>query len=349
MTADIQALHTLDAQLELKTTGDGGYFEGYAAVFGNVDRDGDVVMKGAFQQSLKIRTPVLLWQHSAKDPIGRFDVVREDDKGLFVRGRLTMTGRGLEAYELMKMGALTGLSIGFVTREARRDPVTGVRTITRADLMEVSLVTFPANELARVETVKADAITTERQFEVFLRDNGFSRRRAKVITAQGFKAEQGFKTEQGFKAEVGLAQKNDAGVIQEMITRLQRNSSYDLEIKASSQRVVLGPNSKRTFSFLQNGGRSWESNSNRAKVFVIPRLNGAKFTCKVEYTYFTKTGPKYMTEYLSHFREARMVEFGATSFKDLPQSFFNKRWTVTFDLENEGSEEMEFELGFVYS
>ncbi|WP_417464582.1 HK97 family phage prohead protease [Kordiimonas sp.] len=113
--------------------GEAGTFEGYGAIFGNVDRDGDVVEPGAFAESLKARMPVLLWQHDTKAPIGRFDEVREDEKGLYVKGRLSMQGRGAEAYELLRMGALDGLSIGFITREATRDAATGTRRISKAD------------------------------------------------------------------------------------------------------------------------------------------------------------------------------------------------------------------------
>ncbi len=177
--------------------GEAGTFEGYGAIFGNVDRDGDVVEPGAFAESLKARTPVLLWQHDTKAPIGRFEVVREDEKGLYVKGRLSMQGRGAEAYELLRMGALDGLSIGFITREATRDAATGTRRISKADLMEVSLVTFPANDLARTHSVKsalggaqAPSLPDDpRAFERFLRDYGFSRTRARTITAKGFGAE----------------------------------------------------------------------------------------------------------------------------------------------------------------
>lgn len=189
--------------LETKENAPAGTFEGYGAVFGNTDRDGDIVAQGAFADSLKGRLPALLWQHNPKEPIGRFDVVREDKKGLYVKGRLSQTGRGAEAYELMKMGALDGLSIGFVTREAARNAATGTRTINKADLMEVSLVTFPANELARVASVKhTDSLSRShampnaqiedpRSFERFLRENGFSRSRAKTITAKGFRCDGG--------------------------------------------------------------------------------------------------------------------------------------------------------------
>ncbi len=194
------ASQLLSLPLEIKAEGDTGIFEGYGAIFGNKDRDGDIVARGAFAESLKGGMPAMLWQHDQKAPIGKFDEVREDDKGLYVKGKLVMQGRGLEAYELLKMGALNGLSIGFVTKEASRDPASNTRTISKADLMEISLVTFPANELARVNNVKAAFTETEetkmfeppisdmRSFERLLRENGFSRSRAKAITAKGFKA-----------------------------------------------------------------------------------------------------------------------------------------------------------------
>ncbi len=178
--------------LDLKADTEKGTFEGYGAIFGNVDRDGDIIERGAFIESLKARMPAFLWQHDQKQPIGRFDIVREDEKGLFVKGRIVTAGKGEEVHGLLKMGALNGLSIGFVTKRASRNATTGVRTIHKADLMEVSLVTFGANEMARVENVKStgqdNMIETPRSFENFLRDNGYSRNQAKAITSKGFKA-----------------------------------------------------------------------------------------------------------------------------------------------------------------
>lgn len=173
--------------LEIKLAAEAGTFEGYGSIFSHIDRDGDVIAPGAFAASIKDRIPALLWQHNPKEPIGRFDEVREDPRGLFVRGRLSLKGRGEEAYSLLKMGAMNGLSIGFVAKEASRDTASGVRTIHKADLMEVSLVTFPANEAARVETIKGNTLpNTPRDFEGFLREAGFSRSNAKAITAKGF-------------------------------------------------------------------------------------------------------------------------------------------------------------------
>ncbi len=174
--------------LEIKVTEEPGFFEGYGSIFGARDHDGDIVERGAFASSLKSRIPALLWQHNPAQPIGRFDEVREDERGLYVKGRLALTGKGAEAYALLKMGAMNGLSIGFVTKEASRDVKSGVRTISRAELVEVSLVTFPANELARVQAVKSIApARSPKEFEQFLREAGFSRSHAKAITAKGFR------------------------------------------------------------------------------------------------------------------------------------------------------------------
>ncbi|WCL55084.1 HK97 family phage prohead protease [Gimibacter soli] len=210
----------IDLKLEAKAAGPAGTFEGYGAVFGNVDRDGDRLAKGAFAESLKVRMPALLWQHNAKEPIGCFDHVAEDARGLHVKGRLSMEGRGKEAYDLLKMGALDGLSIGFVTREASRDVAAGVRTILKADLMEISLVTFPANELARVAAVKsAPEISSPRGLEHFLREAGLTRMQAKAVTAKGYK---------------GLARSSDdqSAMIATMMARLARKDAGVVSVEA---------------------------------------------------------------------------------------------------------------------
>ena len=264
----------IDLPLEVKAGGLPGEFEGYGAVFGNTDRDGDVVAKGAFADSPKERLPALLWQHNAKEPIGRFDVVREDERGLFVKGRLAQSGRGAEAYELLKMGALNGLSIGFVTKEAMRNSAAGTRTIKRADLMEVSLVTFPANELARVQTVKqsgvqslADQIKTQQSFETMLCDNGFSPRRAKGIATKGFKSADN-------------AQDRE---IQELLVQLSERKSK-LEIKRGArQRVRLFEGNSKTGFLL--GHPSPPS----VTFEIIPPFRGAIFDCEI--IFYSGKGP----------------------------------------------------------
>lgn len=171
-------------------------FEGYGSVFGVVDAYADVVAAGAFARSLKEwrakkRAPALLWQHDPSQPTGVWDELREDEKGLYVKGHLADTQLGRESHTLLKMGALSGLSIGFRTRKSKIDEESGIRTLTDIDLWEVSLVTFPANDPARVTAVKAEgAWPTEREFEELLRDAGFSRTIAKAIIASGYRAAQ---------------------------------------------------------------------------------------------------------------------------------------------------------------
>ncbi|MBN9532554.1 MAG: HK97 family phage prohead protease [Alphaproteobacteria bacterium] len=122
-------------------------FEGYASLFGVPDGAGDVVAPGAFAQSLRKRGRArvrMLYQHFAHEPIGVWDEIREDARGLYVRGHLlTDLERGRDVIALLRDGALNGLSIGFRTLRARRDPVSGYRHLLEVELWEVSVVTFP--------------------------------------------------------------------------------------------------------------------------------------------------------------------------------------------------------------
>lgn len=178
-------------------------FSGYGAVFGNRDSYGDVIQKGAFRDTLKEAKksgnwPAMLMQHGgwgmgAEDmmPVGIWTSMEEDDIGLKIEGKLADTTRGREAYGLLKMSprpAITGLSIGYMAKEfiLGTKPDEPRRTLKKIDLLEVSLVTFPANDLARVESVKSGLDI--RIAEQALRDAGFSRSEAKAILAHGFKS-----------------------------------------------------------------------------------------------------------------------------------------------------------------
>lgn len=171
-----------------------GSFSGYASLFGRVDLGKDLVERGAFANSLRARGAAgirMLFQHDPSEPIGVWTEIREDARGLFVRGRLTQeVGRAREVLSLLRGGALDGLSIGFRAVKARRDPTTGVRRILEADLWEISVVTFPMLPGARVETVKgrrARRLPTTREFECWLtRDAGLSRGDARTVIAKGF-------------------------------------------------------------------------------------------------------------------------------------------------------------------
>ena len=134
---------------------DGHVIEGYASIFGLVDQGGDTVGPGAYGRSLerlaqKGGRVKMLWQHDPREPIGVWDEVREDDKGLYVKGRiLTDVGRGREAAALVGAGAIDGLSIGYRTVKAQKNDK-GQRLLSELELWEVSLVTFPMLPEARV-------------------------------------------------------------------------------------------------------------------------------------------------------------------------------------------------------
>ncbi len=166
-----------------------GVFEGYASVFGVVDQGMDVVERGAFRKSLGSRKVKMLWQHDMSQPIGVWDDIYEDERGLFVRGRLLKeVEKGREAMALLRAGAIDSMSIGYRTMEAIPEGDGRVRKLMEVDLFEISLVTFPMLPDAKVTNVKS--ITTERDFERFLRDAGYSRKEAVALTLHGFKALQ---------------------------------------------------------------------------------------------------------------------------------------------------------------
>ena len=129
--------------------------EGYASLFGQPDQSGDIVQKGAYAESIREIVETggrvkMLWQHDPAQPIGVWDEVREDARGLWVRGRiLDITQKGREAAALIAAGAIDGLSIGYRTRKAAKDDK-GHRLLTELELWEVSLVTFPMLPSARV-------------------------------------------------------------------------------------------------------------------------------------------------------------------------------------------------------
>lgn len=152
-----------DSGLECKFAGfgtglnisDGAVIEGHASLFGVPDQGGDVVQRGAYGASLAAlaaqgRKVRMLWQHDPLQPIGVWDEVREDGRGLWVRGRiLDATQAGREAAALVAAGAIDGLSIGYRTLRATRNEK-GQRLLAELELWEVSLVTFPMLRSARV-------------------------------------------------------------------------------------------------------------------------------------------------------------------------------------------------------
>lgn len=191
--------NVIDSAFNLEAVNGQGEFEGYASVFDHTDSVHDKVVKGAFKSSLtchkeKGTLPALLWQHDTNEPIGKWIGVYEDSHGLFVRGKLYIDDipRARQAFKLMSEQAMTGLSIGFKALESYKDPHTGERVLTQIDLLEISLVTFPALDAARVSSVKQTLrrglLPDERSLEAFLREAGFSRKQSKAFISAGYKS-----------------------------------------------------------------------------------------------------------------------------------------------------------------
>lgn len=214
---------------EVKLAGNSRAFTGYGAVFGNVDSHGDVIAPGAFHKSLAAHRaaksmPPLLSQHSwGAMPIGKWLSMEEDEHGLKVDGILSDTDRGREAYTLLKDGALTGLSIGYITHDFKRPERAGdtKRILTELELIEVSLVTFPSNPLARVEGVKVapGQPVTPRIVEAILRDAGVSRATASKIVALAKAAFVDQRDADGEAHELAAAIKAQADAISRFIKR----------------------------------------------------------------------------------------------------------------------------------
>lgn len=200
-TKSSTALKTRDFSFEIKAVEKDGFFSGYGSVFGVKDSYGEVVAPGAFAKSIAVRAAKgrklpTLWQHRSGEPLGVYEVVKEDSTGLYLEGRLLVddVARAKEAQALMKAGAVTGLSIGYYVLADSWNEKDRVRTLTELDLQEVSVVTFPANDEARVEVVKsmdhllkAGRMPSLPEFEDFLCEAGFSKTQAKAIAGKGLR------------------------------------------------------------------------------------------------------------------------------------------------------------------
>ena len=192
---DIEEVKSFSVPFEVKSDGD-GVIEGYASTFGNVDSYGDIIEKGAFVESLALRRPAMLWQHNMDDPIGVWPEYREDDAGLFVRGKIiTEASRGRDAYHLVKGGALNGLSIGFRVEDYEMRG--NNRIIKKMGLYEVSIVTIGANDKARIREIRMQKLAAgvlswremdEASIERLVRGAlQLSRNEAKAYHSGGFK------------------------------------------------------------------------------------------------------------------------------------------------------------------
>lgn len=189
--------YKIDLPSSIKADGDTGTIIGLASTFGNVDHVGDIIAPGAFTAALDLigrgeRTVAMLDHHNQNSPIGRWDSLKQTERGLEVSGRLSMgVQRSRELFELAKDGALGGMSIGFRSKADEYDQATGIRTLKQIDLFEVSLVAMPMNPMAKIEIVKmSGGIETIRDFEQALVSQlGFSRNAAKSIAAGGYRSD----------------------------------------------------------------------------------------------------------------------------------------------------------------
>lgn len=192
---------------EWKALDSEGQFEGYASVFGNVDEGGDVVTPGAFigdlnEQKRTGAMTMLLFNHDPDKPLGRLTDIAEDAKGLYVKGELALNvGYVRDVYELLKAKAMRGMSFGFSVIDADFDK--GRRLLKKLKLWEVSIVSFPMNQRAKVEAVKNIDPIGERLeefcksvrdgelpapsiLEAILRDAGLSKAVATAVVSVGY-------------------------------------------------------------------------------------------------------------------------------------------------------------------
>lgn len=172
-----------------------GDIEGYGSTFGNIDRDGDVIERGAFAETIAEHAkndtmPAMLYQHSFRDPIGEWTEMRETEQGLYLRGYMWVEGnRGgrkpipeaEKARNMMMSRSMRGMSIGFIARDSKPDG--NLRRITTVDLWETSMVTIPANALAQPTSMKS-AGWSKRDVERKLCSLGLSRSQARDFVAE---------------------------------------------------------------------------------------------------------------------------------------------------------------------
>ncbi|MFP5078647.1 HK97 family phage prohead protease [Rhizobium sp. YIM 134829] len=195
-------MNTKDFALQVKDLSEDGTFEGYGSIFGNVDSYGEKVMPGAFVESLARHkregsNVLMLWNHDAREPIGVWEDLAEDAKGLWGKGKFLLDiQRAREVHALAKAKAIGGLSIGY--REIDTDQDGSVRLLKKLELYEISPVSFPANRRARIEAVKSERMEEfarrlrdgdplpVKDFEDILREAGVPKSMAMQIASVGY-------------------------------------------------------------------------------------------------------------------------------------------------------------------
>lgn len=162
-------------------------FEGYASTFGNVDLDGDIIGQGAFKESLKEHSPSLLWQHDMGEPLGIFTSIKEDQKGLFVKGRMPIEDTLVKGRVIpqMRAGSVRAMSIGFSVQDYEYEKGTGTYTFTKVMLWEISLVTIPANPKAVVTDFKSlEDMVSLKEISAYLKNLGLSNKKCNIIISK---------------------------------------------------------------------------------------------------------------------------------------------------------------------
>lgn len=216
-----------------------GEFAGYAAVFGNIDSHGDVIVPGAFSETLaewgrRGRLPSMKLMHGTAInpftgddlPIGKWIEMREDGRGLFTKGRLSGldTDHGRRIYGLMKDGILDGLSIGYKAKRSTRLSGPAKRQLDVISLLEVSLVDEPSNDRSRLTSVKSLeglSVSEIRDLEAALREKGLSRTDA-VKAISGLK--EYFRRDAGGAEQTGARDEQSAEELA-LAMMLRRNAN----------------------------------------------------------------------------------------------------------------------------
>lgn len=223
---DAQGRQQIDVRFPTRSLKEDGTFAGYGSVFNVVDSYDTRVAPGAFTESIKSKVPKMLRGHDPDKVIGGYSLAKEDKYGLYLEGAFDLdVQEARETHSLVKKGYLDGLSIGFMTLESEDDHKANIRTITKVDLWEVSIVTFAANPKASVVDVRTEKdeevarriaelqqiraaswVKTRRDFEKFLRDEGgFSHAAAKRFASRGFDAAADPRDEDGSLSELMAA------------------------------------------------------------------------------------------------------------------------------------------------
>jgi len=135
------------------------FFSGYASIFNIIDSQNDLILKGAFSESIlqKKQKLILLWQHDHNQPIGKITKLKEDKNGLHISGELVLDiSKAFDVYHMLKNDILDSFSIGYTPIKfsyKKTSDLNDIRIIEKLKLWEISLVTFPANNFAKLENI----------------------------------------------------------------------------------------------------------------------------------------------------------------------------------------------------